>query len=162
MSNPVKNLGREYLVNRLLFGLIISAFVFLVVYFSLYTFLPTSWQTPGSLPLYLIGVVGTLLLLVSILFVFAKRTINLGLPPVWYKSAPYRARAVMDPRGVLKEFGTEIGNGIEIKVWDSTSEIRYLVLQEQHAGTEEWTEKKLSAIVSRNSMIGVEKARLPG
>lgn len=79
----MKNLGREYLGNRLLFGLIISAFVFLVVYFSLYTFLPTSWQTPGSLPLYLIGVVGTLLLLVSILFVFAKRTVNLGLPPVW-------------------------------------------------------------------------------
>ena len=86
----------------------------------------------------------------------------LGLPPVWYKSTSYRARAVMDPRGVLKEFGTEIGNGIEIKVWDSTSEIRYLVLPEQPAGTEEWTEKKLSAIVSRNSMIGVEKARLPG
>ena len=85
----------------------------------------------------------------------------LGLPPVWYKSAPYRSRAVMDPRGVLKEFGTEIGKDIEIKVWDSTSEMRYLVLPERPAGTEEWTEQKLSALVSRNSMIGGEKARLP-
>ena len=85
----------------------------------------------------------------------------LGLPPVWYKSAPYRSRAVMDPRGVLKEFGTEIGKNVEIKVWDSTSEIRYLVLPERPAGTEDCTEQKLSALVSRNSMIGVEKARLP-
>ena len=85
----------------------------------------------------------------------------LGLPPVWYKSAPYRSRAVMDPRGVLKEFGTEIGKDVEIKVWDSTSEMRYLVLPERPAGTEDWTEQKLSALVSRNSMIGVEKARLP-
>ena len=85
----------------------------------------------------------------------------LGLPPVWYKSAPYRARAVMDPRGVLKEFGTEIGKNVEIKVWDSTSEIRYLVLPEKPAGTENWTEQKLSELVSRNSMIGVEKALLP-
>ena len=85
----------------------------------------------------------------------------LGLPPVWYKSAPYRSRAVMDPRGVLKEFGTEIGKNVEIKVWDSTSEMRYLVLPERPAGTEEWTEQKLSALVSRNSMIGVEKALLP-
>ena len=85
----------------------------------------------------------------------------LGLPPVWYKSAPYRSRAVMDPRGVLKEFGTEIGKNVEIKVWDSTSEMRYLVLPERPAGTEDWTEQELSALVSRNSMIGVEKARLP-
>ena len=85
----------------------------------------------------------------------------LGLPPVWYKSAPYRSRAVMDPRGVLKEFGTEIGKDVEIKVWDSTSEMRYLVLPERPAGTEDWTEQKLSALVSRNSMIGVEKALLP-
>ena len=85
----------------------------------------------------------------------------LGLPPVWYKSAPYRSRAVMDPREVLKEFGTEIGKDVEIKVWDSTSEMRYLVLPERPAGTEDWTEQKLSALVSRNSMIGVEKARLP-
>ena len=85
----------------------------------------------------------------------------LGLPPVWYKSAPYRSRAVMDPRGVLKEFGTEIGKDVEIKVWDSTSEMRYLVLPERPAGTEDWTEQELSALVSRNSMIGVEKASLP-
>ena len=67
----------------------------------------------------------------------------------------------MDPRGVLKEFGTDIGKDVEIKVWDSTSEMRYLVLPERPTGTEEWTEKKLSSLVSRNSMIGVEKARLP-
>ena len=85
----------------------------------------------------------------------------LGLPPVWYKSAPYRARAVMAPRGVLKEFGTEIGKDVEIKVWDSTSEMRYLVLPERPADTEDWSEQKLSTLVSRNSMIGVEKARLP-
>ena len=85
----------------------------------------------------------------------------LGLPPVWYKSAPYRSRAVMNPRGVLKEFGTEIGKDVEIKVWDSTSEMRYLVLPERPACTEDWTEQELSALVSRNSMIGVEKARLP-
>ena len=85
----------------------------------------------------------------------------LGLPPVWYKSAPYRSRAVMDPRGVLKEFGTEIGKDVEIKVWDSTSEMRYLVLPERPADTKDWSEQKLSTLVSRNSMIGVEKARLP-
>ena len=85
----------------------------------------------------------------------------LGLPPVWYKSAPYRARAVIDPHGVLKEFGTEIGKDVEIKVWDSTSEMRYLVLPERPNGTLDWTEQNLSELVSRNSMIGVEKARLP-
>ena len=85
----------------------------------------------------------------------------LGLPPVWYKSAPYRARAVLNPRGVLKEFGTEIGKNVEIKVWDSTSEMRYLVLPERPADTKDWSEQKLSTLVSRNSMIGVEKARLP-
>ena len=85
----------------------------------------------------------------------------LGLPPVWYKSAPYRSRAVMDPRGVLKEFGTEIGKNVEIKVWDSTSEMRYLVLPERPSGTEDWTEQELTTLISRNSMIGVEKARLP-
>ena len=85
----------------------------------------------------------------------------LGLPPVWYKSAPYRSRAVMDPRGVLKEFGTEIGKNVEIKVWDSTSEMRYLVLPERPTGTEDWTEQKLTTLISRNSMIGVEKILLP-
>ena len=85
----------------------------------------------------------------------------LGLPPVWYKSAPYRSRAVMDPRGVLKEFGTEIGKNVEIKVWDSTSEMRYLVLPERPSGTEDWTEQELTTLISRNSMIGVEKILLP-
>jgi nitrile hydratase len=85
----------------------------------------------------------------------------LGLPPVWYKSAPYRARAVADPRGVLQEFGTEIGEDVEIRVWDSTSEIRYLVLPARPAGTEDWSEEELAALVTRNAMIGVEKAREP-
>jgi len=85
----------------------------------------------------------------------------LGLPPVWYKSAPYRARAVADPRGVLKEFGTEVDERTEIRVWDSTSEVRYLVLPERPEGTEGWSEEELSALVTRNAMIGVEKAKLP-
>ena len=85
----------------------------------------------------------------------------LGLPPVWYKSAPYRARAVIDPRGVLAEFGTGIGPDVEIKVWDSTSEMRYMVLPERPAGTEDWTQDALMSLVSRNSMIGVETAHPP-
>ena len=85
----------------------------------------------------------------------------LGLPPVWYKSAPYRARAVIDPRGVLAEFGTEIGPDVEVKVWDSTSEMRYMVLPERPAGTVDWTQDALMPLVSRNSMIGVETAHPP-
>jgi nitrile hydratase len=85
----------------------------------------------------------------------------LGLPPVWYKSAPYRARAVADPRGILKEFGTELDAGVEIRVWDSTSEVRFLVLPERPAGTDGWSEEQLAALVSRNAMIGVERARSP-
>jgi nitrile hydratase len=85
----------------------------------------------------------------------------LGLPPVWYKSAPYRARAVADPRGVLQEFGTELAEDVEIRVWDSTSEMRYLVLPERPAGTEGWGEEELAALVPRNAMIGVEKAKSP-
>ncbi len=85
----------------------------------------------------------------------------LGLPPVWYKSAPYRARAVADPRGVLKEFGTELGEDIEIRVWDSTSEMRFLVLPARPEGTEGWSEEELAALVTRNAMIGVEKAKSP-
>jgi nitrile hydratase len=83
----------------------------------------------------------------------------LGLPPVWYKSAPYRARAVADPRGVLNEFGTELAEEVEVRVWDSTSEVRFLVLPERPAGTDGWSEEKLAGLVTRNSMIGVEKAR---
>ena len=82
----------------------------------------------------------------------------LGLPPVWYKSAPYRSRAVSDPRGVLAEFGTTLDSEVEVRVWDSTSEMRYLVLPEQPEGTENLTAAELELLVSRNSMIGVEKA----
>ena len=85
----------------------------------------------------------------------------LGLPPVWYKSAPYRSRAVADPRGVLEEFGTELPEGTEIRVWDSTSEMRYLVLPQRPEGTEGWRDEALAELVTRNSMIGVEKARAP-
>ena len=80
----------------------------------------------------------------------------LGLPPVWYKSAPYRARAVSEPRSVLKEFGTELDASVDIRVWDSTSEMRYLVLPRRPAGTEGWSEEELADLVTRNSMIGVE------
>lgn len=83
----------------------------------------------------------------------------LGLPPAWYKSSPYRSRAVIDPRGVLAEFGTMLDEDVEVKVWDSTSEVRFLVLPERPEGTEGWTIEQLIPLVSRNSMIGVEKAR---
>jgi nitrile hydratase len=86
----------------------------------------------------------------------------LGLPPVWYKSAPYRSRAVIDPRGVLREFGLEIPEGVEIRVWDSTSEMRYVVLPERPLGTEHMSEEELSALVTRDAMIGTAKATLPG
>jgi nitrile hydratase len=79
----------------------------------------------------------------------------LGLPPVWYKSAPYRSRAVIDPRGVLRELGTELPDDVEIRVWDSTAEVRYLVLPRRPPGTESWSEDQLAAIVTRDSMIGV-------
>ena len=78
----------------------------------------------------------------------------LGLPPVWYKSAPYRARAVSDPRGVLREFGVELPDTTQIRVWDSTAEMRYLVLPMRPAGTHDWTQEKLAALVTRDSMIG--------
>lgn len=83
----------------------------------------------------------------------------LGLPPAWYKSSPYRSRAVIDPRGVMAEFGTVLDDDVEVKVWDSTSEVRFLVLPERPEGTEGWTMEQLIPLVSRNSMIGVEKAR---
>lgn len=79
----------------------------------------------------------------------------LGLPPVWYKSAPYRARAVADPRGVLAEFGVALGDDVEIRVWDSTAEVRYLVLPQRPAGTDGWSEQRLAELVTRDSMIGV-------
>ncbi len=86
----------------------------------------------------------------------------LGLPPVWYKSAPYRARAVMDPRGVLAEFGVTLDDHVEIRVWDSTAEIRYLVLPQRPAGTEGMDEEALAELVTRDSMIGVGLAKARG
>ena len=83
----------------------------------------------------------------------------LGLPPVWYKSAPYRSRAVADPRGVLMEFGTELADDVEVRVWDSTAEVRYLVLPQRPEGTDDMSEADLAALVTRNSMIGVETVR---
>jgi len=85
----------------------------------------------------------------------------LGLPPTWYKSAAYRSRAVIDPRGVLAEFGLSLGDAVEIQVWDSTAEIRYLVLPERPAGTEDLDEAALADLVGRDAMIGVAKVAAP-
>ena len=85
----------------------------------------------------------------------------LGLPPAWYKSAPYRSRAVSEPKSVLKEFGTEISDDVIIRVWDSTSEMRYLVMPMRPDGTDDWNEQQLKQLVTRNSMIGVEMAKNP-
>jgi nitrile hydratase len=81
----------------------------------------------------------------------------LGLPPVWYKSAPYRSRSVIDPRGVLREFGLELADSVEVRVWDSTAELRYLVLPERPAGTEHMSETELTALVTRDAMVGVAR-----
>jgi nitrile hydratase len=86
---------------------------------------------------------------------------TLGLPPAWYKSAPYRSRAVIDPRGVLKEFGLELPDDVEVRVWDSTAEIRYLVLPERPPGTQNLSEEELAAMVTRDSMVGVAKIAPP-
>ncbi|MEX3010025.1 nitrile hydratase subunit alpha [Hoeflea sp. TYP-13] len=85
----------------------------------------------------------------------------LGLPPVWYKSPPYRSRAVMDPRGVLEEFGVTLSKDINIRVWDSTAELRYLVVPMRPAGTEDMSEDELAALVTRDSMIGTGLAEAP-
>jgi nitrile hydratase subunit alpha len=85
----------------------------------------------------------------------------LGLPPVWYKSAPYRARAVRDPRGVLREFGLELAEDVEVRVWDSTAELRYLVLPERPAESAGMSEEALAALVSRDAMIGVARVTVP-
>jgi nitrile hydratase subunit alpha len=85
----------------------------------------------------------------------------LGLPPVWYKSAPYRSRAVIDPRGILREFGMQLPQDVEVRVWDSTAELRYLVLPERPAGSETMTEEQLAALVTRDAMVGVAKVTLP-
>jgi nitrile hydratase subunit alpha len=81
----------------------------------------------------------------------------LGLPPVWYKSAAYRSRSVIDPRGVLAEFGVEIANNVEVRVWDSTAELRYLVLPERPADTSNLSEAELAALVTRDAMIGTAR-----
>jgi nitrile hydratase len=85
----------------------------------------------------------------------------LGLPPVWYKSAPYRSRAVKDPRGVLADFGLALPKETEIRVWDSTAETRFLVVPMRPAGTEGWSEQRLADLVTRDSMIGTGLARSP-
>ena len=85
----------------------------------------------------------------------------LGLPPVWYKSAPYRSRAVRDPRGVLADFGIALPPGREIRVWDSTAEVRYLVLPQRPPGTDGMDEEQLATLVTRDSMIGTGLPRTP-
>ena len=86
----------------------------------------------------------------------------LGLPPTWYKSAPYRSRSVIDPRGVLREFGLELEESIEVRVWDSSAELRYLVLPERPAGTEQLSEEELAKLVTRDAMIGVARVEVKG
>ncbi|HEY6394848.1 MAG TPA: nitrile hydratase subunit alpha [Candidatus Binataceae bacterium] len=85
----------------------------------------------------------------------------LGLPPVWYKSFAYRARAVSDPRGVLRDFGLELADNVEIRVWDSSAEMRYLVIPLRPAGTEKMSEDQLAEMVTRDSMVGVAKVESP-
>jgi nitrile hydratase len=85
----------------------------------------------------------------------------LGLPPTWYKSAPYRSRAVLEPRAVLAEFGVTLPDETEVRVWDSTAETRYIVLPIRPEGTEGWSEEQLAALVTRNSMIGTGLAQRP-
>lgn len=85
----------------------------------------------------------------------------IGMSPAWYKSAEYRARAVRDPHGVLREFGVELGDDVEVRVWDSTSERRYLVVPERPSGTEGWSEEALAGLVTRNAMIGTQRNLSP-
>ena len=85
----------------------------------------------------------------------------LGLPPVWYKSMPYRSSAVIEPREVLKEFGVAVPDEREVRVWDSTAEVRYLVIPERPAGTDGWSEDRLAEIVTRNAMIGTAIVTVP-
>src|SRR6516164_3190798 len=85
----------------------------------------------------------------------------LGLPPVWYKSAAYRSRSVIDPRGVLKELGLQLDEDVEVRVWDSTAELRYFVLPERPAGSENLSESELAELVTRDAMVGVAKISMP-
>jgi len=80
---------------------------------------------------------------------------------VWYKSAPYRSRAVIDPRGVLREFGLEIADDVEVRVWDSTAELRYLVLPQPPPGSEKLSEEELAALVTRDAMVGIARVAIP-
>jgi nitrile hydratase len=84
----------------------------------------------------------------------------LGLPPVWYKSAAYRSRTVIDPRGVLREFGLQLPDEVEVRVWDSTAELRYLVIPERPVGSEHLSEEQLAALVTRDAMIGTARVTL--
>jgi nitrile hydratase subunit alpha len=85
----------------------------------------------------------------------------LGLPPVWYKSAAYRSRSVIDPRGLLRELGLELSADVEVRVWDSNAEVRYMVLPERPAGTEKLSEAELAALVTRDAMVGVSRVTSP-
>ena len=85
----------------------------------------------------------------------------LGIPPAWYKSFAYRSRAVSEPRAVLREFGTDVPDDVEVRVWDASAEQRYLVMPERPEGTADWTEQQLAALVTRDSMIGVSRAAAP-
>jgi nitrile hydratase subunit alpha len=85
----------------------------------------------------------------------------LGLPPRWYKSAPYRSRAVIDPRGLLREFGLDLPAGVDVRVWDSTAEVRYIVIPEQPPGSEALGEQELAALVTRDTMVGIAKVSIP-
>ncbi len=85
----------------------------------------------------------------------------IGMSPAWYKSTEYRARAVRDPRGVLREFGVELGDDVEVRVWDSTSERRYLVVPQRPSGTQNWSEEALAKLVTRNAMIGTQRDLSP-
>jgi nitrile hydratase len=85
----------------------------------------------------------------------------LGLPPVWYKSAAYRSRSVIDPRGVLKDFGVTLPPETEIRVWDSTAETRFIVVPQRPRGTEGWSEDRLAALITRDSMVGTGLAKAP-
>jgi nitrile hydratase len=85
----------------------------------------------------------------------------LGLPPTWYKSAPYRARAVKDPRGVLADFGVQLPEAVEVRVWDSTAEVRYLVIPQRPPGSENLVEEQLAELVTRDSMIGTGQPKVP-
>lgn len=87
---------------------------------------------------------------------------TLGLPPNWFKSAAYRSRVVIDPRGVLTEFGLQVPEAVEVRVWDSNADIRYMVLPQRPAGTEGWTEEQLAELVTRDSMIGTGQPQAPG